>query len=132
MAKFGIINLLLAAAGGALGSLARYVVSGLVDDWYGRGDFPFGTLAVNVVGCLVIGVLTHLAEAHKLLSTEARVFLVVGILGGFTTFSSFGNDTVNLWRTGQMGRALLNVGAQLVLGLGAVWLGHVLARKVWG
>jgi CrcB protein len=125
-------KILLAGAGGFIGSVLRYGVSQLIDQWYGRGDFPFGTLAVNVIGCLIIGVLTQLAEARGMFSSEARVFLVVGILGGFTTYSSFGNDTINLWRAGQAGRALLNVAAQLVLGLGAVWLGRAIVQKIWG
>ena len=125
-------KLLLAGAGGFIGSALRYLVAMGVDNWYGRGDFPFGTLAVNVIGCLIIGLLTFLAESRAAFSAELRVFLVIGILGGFTTFSSFGNDTVNLWRAGREGRALINIGAQLVLGLGAVWLGRMLARQVWG
>lgn len=125
-------KLLLAGIGGFIGSALRYALGAAIDQCYGRDDFPFGTLAVNVLGCLVIGVLTWLAEARGMFSAEMRVFLVIGILGGFTTFSSFGNDTVNLWRANREGRALLNVGAQLVLGLGAVWLGRALARQVWG
>src|SRR5262245_2365900 len=125
-------KLLLAGAGGFIGSTLRYAVGELIDRWYGRDSFPFGALAVNLIRYLLIGVLTHLAEAREWFSSETRVFLVVGILGGFTTFSSFGNDTLNLWRAGQSGRALFNVAAQLVLGLGAVWLGRVFARSMWG
>jgi CrcB protein len=123
-------KLLWVALGGGLGSVLRYVVSGAVQDWSGRADFPAGTLAVNVLGCLVIGLLSQLAEARGALSPEARAFLIVGALGGFTTFSSFGNETMNLWRDGQGGLALGNVGAQLVLGLGAVWLGRALGHLI--
>jgi CrcB protein len=124
-------KLLLVAAGGFIGSVLRYVMSGLVQDWSRRDDFPVGTLSVNVAGCLVIGLLAELAEARGAFSPEARAFLFVGVLGGFTTYSSFGNETVNLWRDGEGLLALLNVGAHLVLGLGAVWLGRLLGHEVW-
>jgi fluoride exporter len=72
-----------------------------------------------------------LGEARDVFSPETRAFLFVGILGGFTTYSSFGNETINLGRSGLLASALLNVAAQLVLGLGAVWLGRILARQLW-
>src|SRR5438874_995898 len=87
--EIGMTKLLLAGAGGFIGSALRYLLAAAIDNWYGRGDFPFGTLAVNVMGCLIIGLLTFLAEARGFFSAELRVFLVIGILGGFTTFSSF-------------------------------------------
>jgi CrcB protein len=121
-------KVLLVGLGGFLGSVLRYLVSGWVQDWTGRDSFPVGTLAVNVVGCLVIGLLSQLAEARGAFSAEYRALVFVGILGGFTTFSSFGNETLNLWRDGQGSLALVNVAAQLVLGLGAVWLGRVLGH----
>ncbi len=93
--------------------------------------FPFGTLAVNVIGCLCIGFLSELAESRSLFSTDARAFLVVGILGGFTTFSAFGNETMNLLRDGETALALANIGAQVALSLGAVWLGYTLAHLIW-
>jgi CrcB protein len=120
----------LVGVGGFIGSVLRYLLSGLVQEW--RDDFPVGTLAVNVVGCLFIGLISQLAEARGAFPPEARAFLVIGVLGGFTTFSSFGNETMNLWRDGESFLGFLNIASQLVLGLGAVWLGRLLAEKIWG
>jgi CrcB protein len=125
-------NVLLVGIGGFIGSVLRYVLSGLVQEMTKRDDFPVGTLAVNVLGCFVIGLLSQLAEARGAFSPETRAFVFIGILGGFTTFSSFGNETMNLWRDGEAFLAFVNVASQLVLGLGAVWLGRVLAHTIWG
>jgi CrcB protein len=119
---------LLAGAGGFLGSAARYLVGGWVHRLAPFSGFPLGTLAVNVVGCFVIGVLGGWIDGRQLFSPEARVFLLIGVLGGFTTFSSFAYETLALTRDAQFGRALVNVTAQVVLGLGAAWLGHALVR----
>jgi CrcB protein len=124
-------NLVLVGIGGFIGSVLRFGVSGLVQEWTKRDDFPVGTLAVNVIGCLIIGIVSQLAEARAAFSPETRAFVVIGILGGFTTFSSFGNETMNLWRDGEGFLGFLNVAAQLVLSLGAVWLGRLLGHQVW-
>jgi fluoride exporter len=87
-----------------------------------------GTLAVNVLGCLVIGFLGGLAEARQVLTPEGRLFLMLGFLGGFTTFSSFGYETLSLARGGEGTRALVNVALHLVLGLSAVVAGQQLSR----
>jgi CrcB protein len=94
--------------------------------------FPYGTLAVNVLGCLVIGFLAGLAETRAAFTSEARLFLFVGILGGFTTFSSFALETFSLARDTQNVAALMNIGLQLILGLLAVWIGNVLAHAMGG
>ena len=93
---------LLVGVGGALGSMLRYWAGGLAQQSTGgaAGGFPVGTLLVNVVGCLAIGGLAQLAEERQTLATEARAFLMVGLLGGFTTFSAFANETVTAWRSG--------------------------------
>jgi CrcB protein len=111
---------LLVGAGGALGAAARYGVSLLAARWPG---FPFATLAVNVAGCLAIGLLSPV-----LTSESARLFLITGVLGGFTTFSAFGADTQALAAGGRPGLAAVYVGLSVGAGLGAVWLGRVLAR----
>lgn len=126
-----LIPVALAAIGGALGSALRYLLGGWVQAASRSLDFPYGTLAVNLIGCFVIGFLAQLAEARGLFSSETRVFVFIGILGGFTTFSSFGNDTFNLFRDGQTANALLNIGANVVIGLAAVWLGHTIAYLIW-
>lgn len=126
-----MIKLLLIGTGGFLGSILRYLVSGSVQAASQSIAFPYGTLAVNVIGCFCIGFLSELADSRSLFSPDVRAFLIVGILGGFTTFSAFGNETMNLLRDGEQALALMNVGAQIVLGLGAVWLGYSLAYQIW-
>src|SRR5262245_65192660 len=116
------------ALGGALGSVARYACSGVAARWLGAG-FPYGTLFVNVTGSFTIGLLAALVASggRLLLGADARAFLLVGVLGGFTTFSSFSLETLNLARSGALGPAMLNVGGSVVLCLGAVWLGFTSA-----
>ncbi len=123
--------LLLVGLGGAFGSMARYLISGWVQSLIPRPIFPFGTLVVNVVGCFVIGLLSYLADTRQALSPEIRTFLMLGILGGFTTYSTFGNETMNLWRDGQTALGLGNIAAQLLFGLTAVWLGRVVGHFIW-
>jgi CrcB protein len=120
---------LLVGAGSFLGGIGRYALSGLVQRWGGAG-FPWGTLAVNVAGCFLIGGVLHLVEDRAALGPDARLFLVVGILGGFTTFSAFGWETFELLRGGQLGLALLNAGGSVTAGLAAVWLGRAALRAV--
>jgi CrcB protein len=122
-------KLLLVGAGGFLGSIARALLSNFVQQT-SDSAFPFGTLAVNALGCLVIGALSQLSETHELFTAETRAFIFVGVLGGFTTYSSFGNETINLWRGGSGWLALVNVAAQLFIGLGAVLLGRWLAARL--
>lgn len=122
---------LLVGAGGFLGSVCRYTLSSFVQHLTPSTGFPFGTLTVNLLGCFVIGVVAGLAEARSVVSEETRVFLVVGVLGGFTTFSAFGNETWNLFRDGASGLALANIAAQVVFGLGCVWCGRVCASWLW-
>lgn len=124
-------NILLVGAGGFIGSVLRYLVSGWVQQSSKTLDFPYGTLAVNVIGCFVIGFLAQLAETRGVFTGESRLFVFVGILGGFTTFSSFGNETLNLARDSQMMNALANIGANLLVGLFAVWLGRTVAYLIW-
>ena len=124
-------KLFLAGMGGFVGSVLRYSVSGLLFGVSRRFDFPCGTLAVNLVGCFAIGLLSHLAETRGGFSAETRTLVFVGVLGGFTTFSAFGNETMILWRDGYSGLALANIAAHLVLCLGAVWLGRTMAFQIW-
>jgi len=125
-----VVNVLLVGAGGFIGAVSRYLMGGLVQDRLGA-SFPFGTLAVNVAGCFLIGGLSELAEARAYLAPETRAFLIIGLLGGFTTFSAFGNETVNLLRDREWAFACANVTAQVVLAIGAVWLGRSAAHAIW-
>ncbi|HLG42372.1 MAG TPA: fluoride efflux transporter CrcB [Planctomycetota bacterium] len=121
------MNVLAIAIGGALGALARYGLSVLIHRWLGT-QFPYGTLAVNVLGCLVIGWVMFLAEERQIMSEPIRMFLTIGILGAFTTFSTFGFETYLLARDGHGVLALASIAGNLALGLGAVWVGRVLAQ----
>lgn len=123
-------NVLLVGFGGFIGSAGRYLVSGWVQNLVDKPLLPFGTLVVNVLGCLLIGLLGGLAEAREIMHPNARMFVMVGILGGFTTFSTFGYETFALGRDGESFMALANIGSQVVLGLAAVWVGFALARAV--
>ena len=126
-----MVNILLVGAGGFIGSVLRYLLSGYVQESANRMDFPFGTLAVNVIGCFVIGLLAQFGEKYGTFSNESRAFLVIGVLGGFTTFSSFGNDTVNLFRQDFVMNAFANVGANVIFGIFAVWLGRAVGHLIW-
>ncbi len=120
-----VSRLILVAFGGALGCAGRFALSGLLQRNL-QGGFPYGTLAVNVLGCLAAGFLLGMMETRGW-SEDTRAFLVPGVLGGFTTFSAFGLETMALWQSGAAGLAALNAAGNLVLGLGGVWAGRKLA-----
>ena len=124
------MNILLVGLGGALGSISRYLLGNWMQSLSKNVDFPFGILAVNLIGCFVIGLLSQLAESRGIFTPEYRAFVFIGILGGFTTFSSFGNDTINLFRAGESFHALINIGANVILGLGLVFLGRITAHWI--
>lgn len=113
------------ALGGALGSILRYALSTSIDTRWGEG-FPWGTLSVNLLGCFVIGVLAYLSGSDGRLwgSPETRQFLITGLCGGFTTFSTFGLQTLNLLRDGDCLQASAYVIGSVVICLIGVWLGH--------
>jgi CrcB protein len=119
------------AVGGAIGSAARHGVNRLVHQEWPLLRFPIATVIVNVVGCCVIGVLAGLIATGRLpMRTTWREFVFVGILGGFTTFSTFGLETITLVRSGASDQALMNVLLQLVCGVGGVYAGLVLAERL--
>jgi CrcB protein len=123
-------RLLIVALGGAAGSAARYLASGYVQRWT-TPFFPTGTLAVNLIGCFVVGFLAEAAAARAWpLSQNARLFLIVGFCGGFTTFSAFGWETLELVRGDALWRGVLNASVQVVGGLVAVAGGMMLARSL--
>ena len=106
----------------------RYLVSGYAQQLSKSIQFPFGTLAVNLMGCALVGLLAELADHRGVIPTEARSFLIVGILGGFTTFSAFSLDFATLWERGAHGAAITYVLASVVLSLLAVFLGLAIVR----
>jgi fluoride exporter len=117
------------AAAGLVGTLLRYWLSGFVAQRYGE-TFPWGTLVVNLVGCFLTGALFHLTEERFLISPTLRTVILIGLLGGFTTFSSYGLQTFTLLRDNEIGLATLNVAASNVLGLFMVWTGYVASKAL--
>lgn len=114
--------------GGAIGSIMRYLMGGWVQDLLRNSSFPYGTLVVNVLGCLLIGALVGVAETRQELSAEYRAFLMIGLLGGFTTFSAFGYETMSLVRDGNLLAGASNAVIHVVVGLAAVWIGYAAAQ----
>ncbi len=123
-----MLKVLLVGAGGFLGSISRYAAGGFIHRLLDSPWFPYGTATVNILGCFIIGFLGGLIETRQFFTPEIRLFLMVGFLGGFTTFSSFGYETMTLVRDAQMFAAFSNIILQLVLGLSAVWFGFNLSR----
>ncbi len=120
---------LLLLLGGGLGAVLRFALALWIDERAGV-HFPWGTLAVNVAGCFGIGVVATLADEHALVSPTLRLFLVTGLLGGFTTFSAFGMETWQLLEDGHALTALGNAMANVVAGLAAVIAGVAITRGV--
>ena len=122
---------LLVGVGGALGSIARHALNRLIHQQDLAGTFPLGIFVINVLGSAAIGVLGGLTVSGRWsVSVETRTFLIVGLLGGFTTFSSFSFDTLALVREGYVGQAAWNVVGQVSLSLIAVWLGFTIGGKI--
>lgn len=117
------------ACGGMLGAVGRYLLTGWVHRWAGTG-FPWGTLAVNAVGCLALGSLMVVVQETSGLGSGARLFLGVGLLGSLTTYSTFGYETIALLRAGESELAAANVGGNVLLAIGAVLLGQAAMRWI--
>jgi CrcB protein len=124
-----VLQLLTIAGGGALGAVLRFGMSSYIYRLLGR-DFPYGTLAVNVVGSLVMGILFILFVERGLVSAEWRSAIIIGFLGAFTTFSTFSIETLMLVESGELSRAALNVVLSVTLCLAATWLGLVMGRQL--
>ena len=123
-----MVAILWVGVGGFLGSVLRYLVGGWVHRGLNSPWFPYGTLVVNLTGCLLIGLLAGLTESHQVINPEGRLFLFIGLLGGFTTFSTFAYETSTFLEDGQIVAASLNVGVQVIFGLVSVWLGGLISR----
>jgi CrcB protein len=124
-------NLLIIGLGGFIGAILRYLVSGQVQKWSESVNFPYGTLAVNLIGCLLIGALTRLDEIRDVLTPDMRFLIFIGLLGAFTTYSTFSNEAINLVNDRRFDLAFLYMSAHLVLGLGAVLAGRLTTYLVW-
>lgn len=124
-------NSLLVFVGSGAGGLLRYWLGGLIQNWWGP-TFPLGTLIVNITGCLAIGFLATAWTGPVLIREEYRTGVLIGIIGGYTTFSSFGRETMALAQDGEWLRAGGYILGSVALGLFAVWLGSVVATKLYG
>ena len=128
MIPYGLPQLLWVGAGGFLGSVGRFVIAGFFNRLSPALAFPIGTLAVNILGCFLIGLLHGVAESRNILGTDTRIFLFIGVLGGFTTYSTFGFESLALLKDGAMLKASANIILHVFVGLAAVWLGDTLGR----
>ncbi len=125
-----MFRLLMVGGGGFFGAISRYALSGLTYKIVKNPWFPYGTLVVNILGCIFIGFLAGLAESRQIFSPDTRAFWLIGFIGSFTTFSTFSYETLGLVHDGQLNSALLNLGLQLILGLIGVWLGEIAAKMI--
>ena len=124
-----MIKILMAGLGGFFGAILRYVLSTFIYKLFGT-DFPYGTFAVNVLGCFLIGFFMGLVDAGVIISPNLRILIAIGFLGGFTTFSSFSYETVELLKAGAWISAVANVVYTILNCLGATWIGEVLSRLI--
>ena len=120
-------KIIYAGIGGFIGSIGRYLAQGMIHRWMGS-SFPYGTVAVNIIGCFLIGLIMTFAEERFIMNQNLRIFLTVGILGGFTTFSSFSFESFSLLQQREYLFFTFNAGGSVVLGLAATWLGVATAR----
>ena len=118
-----MVNVLLVGFGGMVGSVLRYLLSSIALGSSRLLGIPFGTLSVNIIGAFLLGLILGLSDTKVMGNPEMRLFLATGILGGFTTFSAFGGETLLLIRDGDLLAAALNVVFHIVIGIGAVWVG---------
>jgi CrcB protein len=124
-------TIFLIGIGGFLGAVCRYWISGLAQNLFRSVDFPYGTLAVNVIGCFVIGFLTYLVEFQSAFNPGIRMTVLIGMLGAFTTFSTFSQETINLVLSGEITHGMANILLNNALGLAAVWFGRSFAFWIW-
>lgn len=122
-----MIKILLIGLAGFAGTIGRYWLSGVVARRYGE-TFPLGTLTVNLVGCFLVGLLFYLMQERYVVNQNVRSMVLIGLLGGFTTFSSFGLQTFTLLQDREMALALVNFAVSNVMGLFLVWAGYTLAK----
>ena len=125
-----IMKIIMVGIGGFAGSVSRYLVSLLSAELIKTQLIPYDTLIVNVTGCLMIGFLGGLLETRTIFNPEVRALVIVGFLGGFTTYSTFGYEILTIFRQGEMAAVFTHLVLHLVLGLGAVFFGLSLSRMV--
>lgn len=121
------MHYLLVALGGVIGASSRYCLQGLVYRWMGI-IFPWGTLVVNLLGCFIIGFLLEIAETRIVISNDLKIFLTIGVLGSFTTFSTFSYESLSLLRDGELLLSVANILGHVVGGLCLAWAGMMVAK----
>lgn len=119
--------IVLVGIGGGMGSVLRYMTSSFMTKYF-PSSFPWGTLSVNVLGCLLIGVLLSLGERQSWMNNDLRLLWLTGFCGGYTTFSTFASENIQLWQSGQILTVIAYTIASVLLGLVAVWLGLVMVK----
>ena len=124
-----MLNLIIIGIGGFIGAILRYIISGFFYDLYGD-KFPYGTLAVNLIGCFALGFFITMAEGKFIISPQMRSFAAIGLLGAFTTFSTFSFETLALLQNELYTSAFFNILISVIVGLIAVWAGMVLAKLI--
>ncbi len=124
-------KLFIVGIGGFIGAVLRYLMSGYVQNLTRSSTFPIGTIAVNITGCFLIGMVSQLVASQANLTGEIRLLVMVGLLGAFTTYSTFSYETMNLLQDQKIFLALLNIGVHLILGLAAVLLGRLTITVIW-
>jgi fluoride exporter len=124
-------KLILVGIGGFIGATLRYLLSAYVQNMTQNAIFPYGTFAVNMIGCFLIGMGAYLVETQSGMTSEMRLLLLVGLLGSFTTYSTYSSETVTLLQGQRVLLALVNSVAHLVIGLSAVVLGRLTMGVLW-
>jgi len=117
-------KIILVGAGGFIGAILRYVISGFMQSYMQDNYFPYGTLAVNIAGCFLIGIFSYLIESQVTVTAEMRLLIMVGLLGSFTTYSTFSDETMNMLQNQRIYIAFINIGAHVIIGLSAVLIGR--------
>jgi CrcB protein len=125
-----LLNLLFVGLGGFIGASLRYATGLFVGRFVPGAQFPYGTFVVNMLGCLLIGFLAGFSDSRQLMNDTSRAFVFTGMLGAFTTFSTFSYETMGLFQNGQTSPALTNLGLQIILGLLAVWSGIQVSKLI--
>lgn len=120
-------SVLLVALGGSVGSILRYLASVFTTKFY-SANFPLATFIVNIIGCLIIGILFGLFEKNGIVNDNLRLLLITGFCGGFTTFSAFSSENINLLQNGNFMTAIVYISLSVILGLFAVWFGLFIAK----
>ncbi|MDG2376507.1 MAG: fluoride efflux transporter CrcB [Woeseiaceae bacterium] len=127
--KYALINAALVGTGGFLGAMFRFGLNQVVQKYATLSTFPHGTLVVNMLGCLLIGLAVGFVETRQLVAPEFRLFVIIGLLGGFTTYSTFAFETLVLLRDADYLRAAINVLIHVIVGVILVWAGYALASR---